>query len=551
MDSFMQMMRNLGPTRLAAMGGVFLFLVAATIWFISRMATPQYEMLYGELDNGDAARMAQFLETTGVPYQVRDDGASIFVPADEVGPARMAMASEGMPTGGSMGYEIFDNSDSLGTTNFMQNVNLVRALEGELGRTITSIDAVKTARVHLVMPRRELFSRERQQPSASIVLQMRGSNRLSPQQVSAIQHLVASAVPSLTPNRISIVDGNGTLLARGFEDTDDPGTISAKADERRQRYENRLARTIEQLLEQTVGFGKVRAEVTADMDFDRVNTAEELFDPDGQVVRSTQTIEETASASEGEGPPPVSVATNLPDANLGDAGASSATTAESRTEETVNFEISKRVVNHVRDAGIINRLSVAVLVDGKYETGEDGESVYLDRSEAEMQLLTQLVQGAIGFDAGRGDSVDVINMRFAAAPSPAEEDLQLFFGLEHRDLLRVAELLIVGIVGILVILLVVRPLLTKAFEAMPVAIGGDGQLLADHGTPALTGPGAIAGVPVPGDRGGADDDADEMIDLDRVEGRVKASSVKKVGEIVDKHPEEAISIIRSWLYAEA
>ena len=201
-----------------------------------------------------------------------------------------------------------------------------------------------------MLPRRELFSRERREPSASVILGMLGSIRLGPEQVMAIQHLVAAAVPDLSPGRISIVDDRGSLLARGFEDKLGAGTLGANSDERRRAYELRLSRTIEELLEKTVGFGNVRAEVSAEMDFDRINTAEETFDPDGQVVRSTQTIEETVSSREAEGVPAVSVAINLPDAGGGSDSASS-TSAEQRTEETVNFEISKKVVNHVRDTG--------------------------------------------------------------------------------------------------------------------------------------------------------------------------------------------------------
>ena len=361
----------------------------------------------------------------------------------------------------------------------MQNVNLVRALEGELSRTIRSIDSVKGARVHLVMPRRELFSREQQEPSASIILTMQGARRLEKGQVTAIQHLVAAAVPGLAPNRISIVDDKGSLLARGFEDETDIGFLAARADERTRAYEGRLVRTIEELLERTVGFGKVRANVSADLDFDRVNSSEESFDPDGQVVRSTSTIEETSSSRESDAATPVSVAANLPDAQGAGGGSASATTAEGRTEETVNFEISKTVVNHVREVGTVKRLSVAVLVDGVYTT-ETGTVTYADRDGREMDLLATLVQSAIGFNADRGDAVEVINMRFAVPEEPEAEPLDLFFGFDKNDILRMAEILVLSIVAILVILLVVRPLLTRAFEALPAmagAVAAEGERL--------------------------------------------------------------------------
>ncbi len=545
MDALFQTLRNLGPMRLAIMGFVVLGLVAFFIYLTTRLATPQMTLLYGDLDTADANQITSQLQSMNVPYETRQNGTEVLVPADQVSRLRLAMAEQGIPSGGTVGYEIFDSADSLGSTNFVQNVNLVRALEGELARTIGGIDSVKSARVHLVMPRRELFSRQKQDPSASIILKMKGSSRLDREQVAAIQHLVAAAVPGLAPNRISVVDDKGSLLAKGFDDGDDLSAMSAKADQRRRVYENRMARTVEELLERAVGFGKVRAEVRADMDFDRVSTTEESYDPDGQVVRSTQTVEEEAASREAE-PLPVTVATNLPDGGTDAGEGANASATETRVEETVNYEISKKVTNHVRDTGIVNRLSIAVLVDGTYMVNEEGQRVYQPRPEEEMTQLANLVRSAIGYEADRGDAIEVINMQFAGSEEEPDEPLVLFFGLDKHDMLRMAEILVLSIVAILVILLVVRPLLTRAFEAIPVAAGGpaEGRLLTDEGG---GGPAAIAGP-----AGGApeEEDFEELIDIDRVEGRVKASSVKKVGEIVDKHPTEALSIIRAWMYQE-
>ena len=548
MGAFLQMLRNLGPLRLAVMGGLLVGLLIFFTFLTTQLASPQMALLFGDLETEDSSRIVSELEGMGVPFEIRQNGRQIHVPAEQALRLRLSLAEQGLPSGGSMGYEIFDRSDSLGTTNFVQNVNLVRALEGELARTIRSIQVVKSARVHLVLPRRELFSRERREPSASVILGMRGSIRLGPEQVTAIQHLVAAAVPDLSPGRISIVDDRGSLLARGFEDKLGAGTLGADSDERRRAYELRLSRTIEELLEKTVGFGNVRAEVSAEMDFDRINTAEETFDPDGQVVRSTQTIEETVSSRDAEGTPAVSVATNLPDAGGGSDSASS-TSAEQRTEETVNFEISKKVVNHVRDTGVVKRLSVAVLVDGTYSEGADGEPVYEPREQAALESLATLARTSVGFDANRGDNVEVINMQFALPEEPEEEALELFFGFDKNDVLRMAEILVLSIVAVLVILLVVRPLLARAFEALPtVARAAEARLLAGVAgeAPALTGPG---GVLPPGDAAERDEESlEELIDIDRVEGRVRASTVKKVGEIVQKHPDEALSIVRSWMY---
>lgn len=549
MEPFIQALRNLGPIRLAAMGGVVFLFIIVFIVLTTRFATPGMELLYADLDAKDSSRIVSLMESQGVHYDLRQNGTQIFAPSDKVARLRLTLADQGLPSGGTLGYEIFDKTDALGTTNFMQNVNLIRALEGELARTIQSIASVRQARVHLVMPKRELFSREKQQPSASVVLRMQGSNRLGPEQVASVQHLVAAAVPGLTPNRISIVDSKGKLLARGFEDDAGTGSMAEKFDEKRRSHENRLARTIEEMVGKTVGFDKVRVEVSADMDFDRISTSEEKFDPAGQVVRSTQTIEETNASREADGAPPVSVGTSLPDASLTGGESSGSSSTGTRTEEVVNYEVSKKVINHVREAGIVKRLSVAVLIDGERLSGADGKKTFQMRPDKDIQLLTKLVQSAIGYNQARGDNVDVMQMEFKEI-AEEEKPLELFFGMDKNDVLRMAQILVLGIVALLVILLVVRPLMARAFEAGPAAMAAAERLMAEQSgvTPALTGPG---GVPMPGEGAPTEEEFEELIDIDRVEGRVKASSVKKVGEIVEKHPEEALSIVRSWLYQES
>jgi len=526
--------------RLALMGGVALVMVGFFIFITTRLATPNLDLLYKDLDPKDSSRIMQILDSQGIPYELGQGNSEIMIPHKEVARIRLVLADQGIPGGGNIGYEIFDDAESLGTTNFMQNVNMVRALEGELARTIQSISAVSSARVHLVLPKRELFSRERQDPSASIVLRMAGGNRLEKEQVLAIQHLVATAVPSLVPSRVSIVDDKGKLLAAGFEDENDIGIMADKTADRKRTFENRLAHTIEEMLEKTVGFGKVRAEISAEMDFDRISTQEEVYDPEGQVVRSTQSVEQSTSANDSEGAPPVSVGTNLPDPGLQSIDGISSSQNEARTEETVNFEISKKVINHVREIGDVKRLSVAVLIDGRRVENAEGDMVYEALPDAEMELLATLVRGAIGFNADRGDVVELINMEFIDFEAP-EEELKLFFGMDKNDMLRLAEILVLSIVAILVILLVVRPLISRAFEALPSAALAGERLLADH-TPIR--------APIPDEGIQEDEQFDELIDIDRVGGRVKASSVKKVGEIVDKHPEEALSILRGWMYQE-
>jgi flagellar M-ring protein FliF len=545
-------LRNLGPARLGAVGLVLATTIGFFVFLSGRLATPSYGLLYGDLDLRDSGQIVQKLDAMNVPYQLRGDGAQILVPTDQVARLRVAMAETGLPHGGSVGYEIFDKSEALGTSNFVQNVNHLRALEGELARTIGSIAAVQGARVHLVLPKRELFSRERQEPSASIVLKTRGGDRLGKTQVGAIQHLIAAAVPGLHPGRVSIVDSEGNLLARGIDDASGQSG-GANSDEVRVSTETRLSRSVEDMLERSLGPGKVRAEVHAEMDFDRVTTNSESYDPNGQVVRSTQTTSEQSDSSD-SGEQPVTVANNLPETQ-NNKSASGGRTKNGRNEETVNYEITKTVKSHVREGGSIKRLSVAVLVDGTYAVAADGSKTYQPRPADELKQLTTLVRSAIGFNADRGDTVEVVNLRFITPEEPAVAAPDGYFGMSKSELLRAGEPVALAIVGLLVMLLVVRPLIGRILEAASTAprnalSGPEGQRL-------LTGPvgtavaGVPTGVPAMAVPTGSPDAVDQMIDISQVEGRVRASSIKKIGEIVEKHPEEAVAIVRSWMYQNA
>ena len=538
MGTLVTIIKGMGTARLAVMGVMIVAMAFFFIFMITRLTGSNMDLLYADLEPSDQNAITAQLTSRNIPFEI--DGNRLLVPAPQVGSIRMAMAAEGLPLGGLAGYEIFDNASSLGTTNFMQNVQLVRALEGELAKTIRSIEVVKSARVHLVMSQRKLFTRDKQSATASVILKMRGAATLTGEQIAAIQHLVASAIPELDPSRVSIVDNKGKLLATGNEKDSEIARANDMVS-RRINFERRIADELTELLEKSVGLGNSKVNVNADLDFDRISTTEEKFDPDGQVVRSSNTIEETSSGQESEAEQPVGVQQNLPDAQAGGGGAKS-TNTESRTEEVTNFEISKKITNHVRESGLVKRISVAVLIDGELIEQEDGEVVYRERTEQEMDNLAKLVSSAIGYNAERGDTVEVINMRFVEKEVDLEEPLDLFFGLQKQDLVRIAEVIVLLILAVLAILLVVRPLLTRAFEALPAAAAeAEQRLLAEAaGVPAIQGP-----------EGGEEEEFDELIDIDRVEGRVKSSSVKRVGEIVEKHPEEALSIIRNWMYQEA
>jgi flagellar M-ring protein FliF len=543
-NSLFELLRGLGGGRLIAMGGMAAGLVGFFIYIAVQVGTPPMALLYGGLDLEDSADIATTLDGMGIPYEVLGNGSQIMVPEGDVARLRLTLASEGLPTGGNVGYEIFDQGGALGTTSFVQEVNLVRALEGELARTIRTLDLVAGARIHLVLPKRELFQRDTRDPSASIILTMRGGRRLEAGQVLAIQHLVAAAVPELMPSQISIIDDQGALLARADEEDIAGDGRTGRIDEFRIAFERRLKTNIETMLERSLGAGKVWAEVSVDLNHNQVTKNEEFFDPNGQVARSTQTIEDANEARDARGAQPVTVAQNLPDAaGANDAGVNE--TNSLRTEETVNFEITRTMTETVTNAGALTRLSVAVMVDGTY-IGIAPEDSYVARSEIEVEQITELVRSAVGFDADRGDQVSVINMQFARMEAQEVVEVEAFLGLGRDDYFRVAELMIFAIIAMLVVLLVFRPLVSRALsiaqavaQAAAAEQAAEAQLIAQQQA-ALGAPGMEGAEPV--------SEVEQMIGLAQVEGRVRASSLKKVGELVDDHPEEALAIIRNWLY---
>ncbi|MBY6263487.1 flagellar M-ring protein FliF [Azospirillum sp. 412522] len=553
MNNLLQTLRNLGPARLAAIGGVGLLLIGFFVYLTTRLSTPEMELLYSELQQTEAAAIAKKLDEAKVPYTVDKSGTKIMVPADQVGPMRMRMAAQGLPSGGSVGYELFDKGEGFGATSFMQNINHLRALEGEMARTVQTLNGVQQARVHLVLPKRELFARQQNPATASVFLKLRPGAQLSRENIQAIQQLIAASVPNLDPNRISIVDDKGKLLARGTG-SDTAEAMMASAEEKKQAYEGRLARTIEDLLGRTLGYGKVRAEVSADLDFDRITTQSEIFDPESQVVRSTQTVTEANESSDRDPLAPVTVDQNLPTAQASSSASPLSSNKSNRNEETINYEITKTTKSHVREAGQVRRLSVAVLVDGTYQLSKDAPPAYQPRSEQEVESIKALVRSAVGLDAVRGDTLEVVNMRFWSPEDDIQKPEELFMGMTKDDLFRIAEMVVLGIVAVLIILLVIRPLISRAFEKAEMQEEDEmDRLLTDQaGMPAaLAAPTGALAQDLALEAAQADEELEQMIDINRVEGRVRASSLRKVGEIVDKHPEEAVSILRNWLYQES
>lgn len=540
-------LKALGVVRLAALGGAAVVVLGLLAMLAMRAGEPPMGLLYADLEDRDAAAVAAALDRQRIPYQLAANGTRILVPQDQVPRVRLALAREGLPSGGAVGWELFDRGESLTTTPFQQDINRVRALEGEVARSIRTIAGVRSARVHLVLPRREAFSRERGEAQASVVLTMQGANRLDREGVQAVLHLVATAVPSLRPQNISVVDSRGELLARGGQALAGPAGATTQ-EELRRAQELRLSRAVEELLERTLGPGRVRAEATVEMDFDRVETREERFDPENQVARSQQSVNEQNRGAE---PAPTTVAGNLPGADQAQGGASQ----ESRQEETTNFEIGRSTRAVLREHPVIKRVSVAVLVDGVAEPKPNGPPTVRERTAEELQRITSLVRSAVGFDERRGDQVQVVSMPFVlpadAAPA-AESGGLLGMGLELTPAMitRLVETALLALVALVAILLIGRPAVAKltatlvpgGAAALPRgAAGGMGTaaLPGAPGTAALPGAEAMAALP-PGT-------SEEMVSLAHVQGLMRASSIQKLSELVTQHPDESLAVVRRWL----
>jgi flagellar M-ring protein FliF len=535
-----EFLKTVGAARFGVMAGVAAVLTAFFLYIAGAITEPPKTILFSGLESRDAAAVTGKLDGMAVKYDVKD-GGTILVPADQVTKLRMALAQDNLPAAG-VGYEIFDKSDAFGTTAFVQNINHQRALEGELSRSMQTIEGIQAARVHLVVPEQQVFARNEQQPSASVVLKTAG--KLDRGQVQAIQHLVAAAVSGLSADRVAIVDDRGNLLAGG-DDKSGPDALARNQDEDTTNYENSLRQRVEAIVTSIVGAGHVQVQVAADINYNHTQTTSESYDPESKVVRSTQTVEQNAVNTSGAGGgAAVSVANALPGGGASGGGDATKDTS-GRTEETTNYEISKKVTTSTVDGGDIKKVSVAVVVDGSGETA----ATYKPRSAEEMAKITALVKSAMGFDAARGDLVQVTNMPFARMEAAVgTEAPKPLLGLDASYWFKIIEAAILCVTALLIGLFVAKPLINRVFAAQNAAAGGTSQ---------IANPSPVAGaLPAPSGDAYAQTQADgtpalpapSPIDISRIDNQVRDNSVKKVGEVVSAHPEEALAIIRTWLH---
>ncbi|WP_319548128.1 flagellar basal-body MS-ring/collar protein FliF [Desulfogranum marinum] len=433
---------------LVAAGAVTLALFAM---IIIQARTADYQLLYGNLDQQDAASMVEWLNAQNIPYQLGNNGRNILIPSTNVHETRLSLASAGLPQGGGVGFEIFDKQ-SFALTDFVQKVNYSRALQGELARTIATLGPVETARVHLVLPEKRLFKNQQQPATASVILTLASGRRLKESQVEGVTHLVSSAIEGLGQDNVTVIDQNGNVLTK-TSDRNMVGNLSPDMLQFQLQVEQHLEERAQALLDKALGAKNGMVRVTAALDFAHTEKTEELFDPEEPVIRSEQ-LNEEKSGSEIVGGIP-GVQSNLQGNTNQAAGA---TPPSSRSQKTTNYEISKVVSKTINPVGTVKRISVAVLVaDRVIPATQDQPEQSEPRTEKELLTLEKMIASALGLDKARGDKIEVTSMPFTDPPKIDEAEAIAAADIyQYMPLVRYG-LLLIG--GLLVYFLLVRPII--------------------------------------------------------------------------------------------
>jgi len=570
-QALLENLKGLGQGRLIALGVTGAVLVLALFFGVQAVTTPNYSTLYRDVTASEASRMVGALEQAGFNVKVDSSGSIISVPQEDVARARMELAGQGLIGDGAAGWELFDESSGLGMNSFMQKINRLRALEGELARSIQTLDGVDAARVHLVLPEREAFSRDRPQPSASVIVRGRPGHQVNTRQAQSIRALVSSAVPEMAPGRVTVLTANGaTVLA---EEGQDGAEVTQQA--LRSSIEDRIASNVTEILTARVGAGNARVQVSVNLTTERQVIRAQSFDPDQRVVRSTETREENRqdiNRDTGE----VGVIDDIP-ASLAENGGASNQNTTSKTDEVVNYEIGSTATETVREPGEIQRVSVAVLVNGIYNVQDDGTVAYEERSPEELQRLNQLVQAAIGFEEQRGDTISVDSLRFMDYSMDVGEPIgtgiaQILKNNLMSILRAVFALAVIGAILKFGVMPIVARMLPNAEEvearkdlaALPgvEAKGEEAESIDDEGaellpaaqqgvrprrnTQAVTAQqaGGVSGTVLDAaDRAGPDD----IVTIGAVQGGVHRGWINTVSGLIESQPDDSLKVVKTWL----
>lgn len=550
-QSFAAMMRGfneLPPQRkiglMVAVAAVIAIIVAAFMW----AQTPDYRVLYGNLDDRDGGAVIDSLQRQNIPYKMGDGGA-ILVPSTMVYEARLKLATEGLPKGGSVGFELLDNQ-KFGITQFQENVNYQRALEGEITRTVEAVSAVQSARVHLAIPKPTVFVRDQQKPSASVLVNLYSGRALDKAQVAGIVHLVASSVPEMPPSNVTIIDQNGNMLTQSADKGAVTGLDSSQLEYLHQ-VEQSYARRIESIISPITGPNNIRAQVTADLDFSMTEQTAEVYKPnptpEQSSIRSQQTSETTGDGGQTAAGVPGALSNQPPGAATAPinapggrtpAGGANATPAPSspiHKESTTNYELDKTISHTKMPVGSVKRLSVAVVVNNKAIKDKKGNVNYQPLSKDELAQVYNLAREAMGFNQNRGDTLNVVNASFNLGDVEAVEALPFW---KDPVVLSLAAMAMkwLGIIGlvILLVVMVIKPMVTELKNAGAPTLSAEG--------PRFEGGESLETM------------ANEQGEIVTIGGRKKAHSYEEdlqlVKDMARQEPKIVANVVKDWVNKE-
>jgi|APCry1669188879_1035177.scaffolds.fasta_scaffold12600_2 flagellar M-ring protein FliF len=541
----MEFLKRLSTNKLVILALLMVTILIGALFFVMN-SKPIYGSLYSELSDNDRLNVTLKLQSMGVDYKVDIKNSQILVPAHKVLELRMYFSQSGLISSGNIvGYEIFDKENGLGSSQFLNNINSLRALEGELSRTINSLSQIENSRVHLVLPKKELFSKSNVTPSASIMIKLKPGASISKNEVKAITNLVSKAVPDLISENITIIDSMGhPLKMPGSENEGLLGGDNSefKLIEYQNLLEKQLKLKIENLLESRVGIGKVKVDVAAKINNNREVMVSEFFDPDGQVIRSKKTSEE--KEKDGDENENISVANNIPNSNQQISGYNQMPKTKSKLDDITNYEISKTVTNKIIEEGGVEKLSVGILVDGYYEIDESTKKqVYHKRSDEELAQLKILVKSAIGFDEKRGDQLEIINLEFT---NDKLQDSDQKVNWLDENLKNLIQMGMIGVIVILIILLIFKPILSRILEVNKNGAGEINKFF-DFKKLGFNNKFSDEDNMENKDFDSSDDSSNRAIINKLHIGNKHKHMLDSINELVEKYPEEAIDILKKWI----
>ncbi len=552
--------QSMSGARKAVLFTVFFGIMGIFIYLIIFADATAYQYLYSDLEPEQASEITDILGKEAVPFKLVDNGRGILIPAEMVNDVKLRMAGKGVNIGKGVGFELFDKVN-LGTTDFVQKMNYKRALQGELARTIATLEEIKGARVHIVLPEKSLFKEDQDQPSASVVVTLKNGRELEKQSIRGIKNIVATAVEGLSPDNITILDSHGNVLAQP-KNEDGIGSEAETALEFQRNFERKLEAEITTLLERIMGEDKVEVKVAAILNLEQQETTEEIFDPDQVVVRSETVLEEAAKHGESTGGVAGAQGNNVAgpeDANLAEQSTSD------KTRSITNFEINKTVKKSITPAGQIKSLSVSVLVDGTYEETKNSDGTitikFIPRTDEEISSYLEIVKAGMGFDDKRGDNVSVKCLQFQTKKLPGGTEVAGIDWTQYLPVIFRAFIILGGI--LLLIFAVMRPVIKWVIESAPAEKPPEFTLASAlaSGNDDLPGMSTIQVKPKISaelkqmyDAGDQDEGAELegwQQELEEVlkgyEGRSERAMREDIGNYVKENYSLTASVIRTWL----